>query len=297
MTRAEIIALLLGVAAVSWAAPLIRLAHAPAEVIAALRLAFAALPVLVAALLWRRPELRAFRRDELALAAAAGLALACHFLAWIAAVQRTSIVASAVLVTTQPVFVGAFGWLLLSERPSRAQLVGVALATVGAAFLAGGDLDDPGSLEGDALALAGAVFAAAYFLAGRRLRHAHSNLAYVGVVYPVAAITALTAVGVSGQSLGGSPPEAYGFIVLLALGPQLIGHTSLNWALGSMSAVAVAIAVLGEPVGATLIAATLLDEPPTLVQLTGGVAVLAGIGIALVGRRSADVQGRRDSGD
>lgn len=290
MTRSQVIALLLGVTAVSWAAPLIRLAHAPAEVIAALRLAIAAPPVLIAALTWRRHELSAFRRDELVLAAAAGLALACHFMAWVAAVQRTSIIASAVLVTTQPLFVGAAGWWLLRERPRRTEGAGIALAALGAALLAGGDFGDYGSLQGDALALAGAVFAAAYFLLGRRLRRTRSNLAYVGVVYPVAAVGLMAAVVASGQPLLGWPRDAYGYIALLALGPQLIGHTSLNWALGSMTAVAVAIAVLGEPVGATVIAATLLDEPPTLVQLIGAAAVLAGVGVALAGHG-------RDTGD
>lgn len=285
MQRSQILALLLGVAAVSWAAPLIRLTHAPAEVIAALRLAIAAPPVLVGALLWRRHELRTLRHVDLALAVAAGLALACHFLAWVAAVQRTSVIASAVLVTTQPLFVAAAGRVLLGERPTGRQLLGIALATSGAALLAGGDLRDAGSLGGDALALLGAIFAAAYFLVGRRLRRTHSNLAYVGVVYPVAAAALLAAVLASGHPLLGWPREAYGYIALLALVPQLIGHTSLNWALGSLSAVAVAIAVLGEPVGATLIAATLLDEPPTLVQLIGGATVLAGVAIALTGQR------------
>ena len=97
--RGQVIALVLGVLAVSWAAPLIRLAEAPAVVVAALRLAIAAPPVAVAALCWRRDELRSLTRGDAALLAGAGLALACHFLAWVAAVQQTSVIASAVLVT------------------------------------------------------------------------------------------------------------------------------------------------------------------------------------------------------
>ncbi len=281
MSASQVLALVVGVLAVSWAAPLIRLAGAPAEVIATLRLVIAAPPVAVAALLWRRAELAAIRPREVALAALAGAALAAHFLAWVAAVQQTSVIASAVLVTTQPIFAGLGGWLLLREPPTRGALAGVGIAAAGAALLAGADLDDATSLRGDALALGGAVFAAAYFLAGRRLRRTWSTLTYVGVVYPMAAAVLLGVAAVRGTELTVAPAEAYRYIALLALVPQLIGHTSLNWALGSLTTVAVAIAVLGEPVGATVLAATLLDEPPTLVQVGGAVIVLAGVAVGL----------------
>jgi drug/metabolite transporter (DMT)-like permease len=184
-------------------------------------------------------------------------------------------------VTTQPVLVALAGWALLGERPSQGVALGIAVAAAGALLMAGDDLGDAGSLRGDVLALAGAVFAAAYFLAGRHLRRTRSNLAYVGVVYPVAALVLLAALVVSGRPVRGHSSEAYGYIVLLAFVPQLLGHTALNWALGSLTAVVVAIAVLGEPVGATLIAATLLDEPPTLVQLVGALSVLGGVFVAL----------------
>ena len=281
MSSSQVLALVVGVLAVSWAAPLIRLADAPAEVIATLRLAIAAPPVALAALAWRRAELAAVGPREVGLALLAGAALAAHFLAWVAAVQQTSVIASAVLVTTQPIFAGLGGWLLYREPPSRGALAGVGIAGVGAALLAGADLGDPGSLRGDALALAGAVFAAAYFLVGRHLRRTWSNLTYVGLVYPMSAAVLLSVAAARGTSLTTAPTEAYLYIALLALVPQLIGHTSLNWALGSLTTVAVAIAVLGEPVGATLLAATLLDEPPTLVQMGGAVIVLAGVVVGL----------------
>lgn len=294
MSRTEVIALVLGVFAVSWAAPLIRLAEAPAVLVAALRLAIAAPPVALAALYWRHDELRTLTRGEVALLGAAGVALACHCLAWVAAVQQTSVIASAVLVTTQPLLVALAGWALLGERPSRGVALGIVIAAAGALLLAGDDLGDAGSLRGDELALAGAGFAAAYFLVGRRLRRSLSNLAYVGVVYPIAALALLVALAASGEPVRGHPSEAYAYIVLLALVPQLLGHTALNWALGSLTAVVVAIAVVGEPVGATLIAATLLDEPPTLLQTAGALGVLAGVFVALW-RPSREIRGERET--
>jgi len=281
VTRAQWVALTVGVLAVGWAAPLIRLAEAPAIVIAALRLAIAAPVTLGAALALRRDELGSISRREAALLLVAGIVLALHFAAWVAALQRTSVVAGVVLVTTQPLFVGLAAWPLLGERPSRQLVLAIAVAGLGALLLTSDDLGDRGSLEGDLLALLGAVFAAAYLLAGRRLRAARSTLVYVALVYAVAALVLLTMLVASGEPIGGHPRKAYICILLLALVPQLIGHTAFNWALGSLTAGIVALAILGEPVVATLIAAVLLDETPSAVQLLGGAVVLAGVYIGL----------------
>jgi len=70
--------------------------------------------------------------------------------------------------------------------------------------------------------------------------------------------------------------------MLLALVPQLLGHSSLNWALRFMPATLVTIAILGEPVGATILAFIILDEAPTFMQLAGGVLIIGGIFIAFV---------------
>ena len=166
----EWLALLVGVSAVSWAAPLIRLAEAPALTVAALRLTFAAIPLVVLALLLRRDELRALRRGDLALLLLAGLCIGAHFGFWVASVQDTSLVASTAIVATQPLFAGIGGWLLLGERLTRPLMLGIAIAAAGALLLAAEDFGEATSLRGDFFALLGAVFVAAYFLAGRRAR-------------------------------------------------------------------------------------------------------------------------------
>ena len=287
MTRAQWAALAIGVLAVGWAAPLIRLAEAPAIVIAALRLSIAAPVALGAAVALRRYELRAITGREAALLLLAGIVLALHFAAWVAALQRTSVVAGVVLVTTQPLFVGLAAWPLLGERPSRQLVLAIAVAGFGALLLASDDLGDRGSLEGDLLALLGAMFAAGYLIAGRRLRAERSTLVYVGLVYAVAAVALVMMLIASGEPVRGYSRDAYIYILLLALVPQLIGHTAFNWALGSLTAGVVAIAILGEPVVATLIAALLLDETPSAVQLLGGAVVLAGVYLGL--RRPSEV--------
>ena len=281
MTPRHLIVLAVGVVAVSWAAPLIRQAEAPAIVVAALRLSMAAPPVMGVALLRRRSELRSLPRADLAVMVLAGLALAGHFAFWVAAVQRTSVITSVVLVTTQPLFVSIGGWIFLRERPSKMALIAIVIASAGAALLASGDFDDRGSLTGDLFAVIGAILASTYLVAGRRARATLSNLSYIAVVNSIAAILLLLGVLLSGETLRGHPRDAYLFILLLAIVPQLIGHSSFTWALGFIPAVVVAIAILGEPVGATLIAATMLDEVPTLLEWVGSAVVLLGVYVGL----------------
>ena len=283
MTLRQGLVLAVGVIAISWAAPLIRLAHeAPVLVIAALRLSIAAPPMAVLALAtggtgqWQR-----LRRRDLALLVMAGVALAAHFAFWIASVQRTSIMASVVLVTMQPLFVAVIARLTLRERLNRWVVAGIVVGGAGALMLAGADLGDAGSLAGDLMALAGAFLASVYFVIGRGARARMSTAAYGAVVYSVTALVLLALVVVTGTPVGGAPREAYLFIALLALGPQLIGHNALNWALGSLPAAVVAVVVLGEPVGATLIAAVVLDEVPRALQWAGAVVLLAGVYVAL----------------
>ena len=282
MTARHLLVLLAGVVAVSWAAPLVRLAgDVPSLTIAALRLSIAAPVMGAVAAGTRRDELRRITRRDLALLVLAGLVLAGHFAFWIASIQRTSVVASVVLVTMNPVFVSLGAWAWLHERPSNAVLAGTAIALAGALLLAAEDIGDPVSLTGDLLALIGSLLASVYLVIGRGVRARMSTVGYSAVVNAVAAVTLLAVMFAAGAQVRGLGGESYLLILLIAPGPQLIGHNSFNWALGSLPAAVVAIAILGEPVGATLIAAVMLDEVPTLLQWLGGSVVLAGLYVAL----------------
>ena len=286
----HIVVLLAAVIAISWSAPLIRLAEAPVLVIAALRVALSAPPMAAAASLWRRDELAmlgrgALTRGDAAFLALAGAALAAHFWAWVAAIDRTSVITSVALVALQPLLAALGGWIFLRERPPRATLVGMAIGFAGALLLVADDLGERGTLVGDLLALLAAVLVSGYFVAGRRLRRRLSNLTYGAAVYSVAALLLLAAVAVSGTPLTGHPAEAYLLIVALAAGPQLVGHNALNWALRALPVATVAVVTLGEPVGATAIAALLLDELPGRWEVAGSLVVLLGVGVALGRRR------------
>lgn len=290
--RTDYAILALGVVAVSTAAVLIREAAAPALVIAAYRLTLASLPLAGIAAVRHRGVLPQ-GRDRLLLTALSGVFLALHFAFWITSVKQTSIVTSVVLVTAQPLFVAVASGRLLGERPPAAIWLGIALAAGGSAVMVADDLGrGSDTLVGDLYAVLGAVFAAAYIMAGRTLRTAGSGwLPYVTVVYSLAALVLVAVAAGAGEAAGGYSARTYLFFVLLALVPQLIGHTAINRSLGYLPAASVAIAILGEPVGATLLGAVFLEETPTSVQLAGALLVLAGVYVGLRPSRLISVGG------
>jgi drug/metabolite transporter (DMT)-like permease len=222
-------------------------------------------------------------------ALAAGLLLAIHFGTWITSLAYTSVAASVVLVTSYPLFVGLASHLLLHERLSREMVVAILVATVGSILIGLGDLGEgTHRLWGDILALMGAVSGAGYFLIGRKLRVRLSLLAYVFPVYGTAALILMAVMLASGLPPVPHHPQTWLWLLLMALGPQLLGHSSLNWALGYLSATYVTIATLGDPIGSTLLAWWLLGEKPSLWAVMGGGLILAGIAIASYTERQVE---------
>ena len=282
LQRFDYAVLALGVCAVSTGAVLVRQAEAPALVIAASRMTLASAPLLAIAAVRRRTVVPR-KRERLALSLVAGVCLALHFAFWIASVQQTSIVTSVVLVTASPLFVALASSPLLGERPTAATWLGIAMAACGAAIMVAEDVGGGSdTLLGDLYAVLGAVFVSGYFLAGRSLRASGETwVSYATLGYSVAALVLVALALVAGESFTGYSTETYLYFVLLALVPQLIGHTALNRSLGYLPAVSVTIAVLGEPVGATILGAIFLDEMPTPVEVAGGLLVLLGVYVGL----------------
>lgn len=276
------LALGVAVCAISFGAILVRLSEAPATVAAFYRVLFTTLP-LVPVALWRyRAEFRKIRRRDLGFAVLSGLALAAHFATWFESLEWTSVAASVTLVQAQPIFVAVGAWALLSERVSRRMTAGILLAVAGMVTMSLGDFlggvlvgQDP--LLGNGLALVGAVMAAAYVLAGRSLRQRVALVPYVVIVYSVCTAGLFVAALGQGGSLTGYPPREWAIFAALAVGPGLLGHTVINWVLAHLESSIVSVSLLGEPVGATLLAAVLLAETPTSFTVLGGAVVLGGI--------------------
>ena len=286
--------LALAVVGFSFGGPLVRLSSSDPITIAAWRLGFSLLIVGGFLLLtrewrdWRKLSIR-----ELLIAVVAGIALALHFWAWNASIHLTTIAASVTLVNTQPVFVAGLSALALKERPARKQVIGIAIAIIGAMIIAAPDFrsgqraSEP--LIGNLLALSAAINAAIYYTIGRRLRRVLGLWSYTGLVYSTA-LVALVVVGLlRGITLIPVVPREMAIFAGLALGPMLFGHTGLNWALKFLPAYVVNLTVLGEPVGGTILGAAIpaIHQIPSVSTLIGGAVVLTGIIVTAPASRSS----------
>lgn len=282
-----------GLLAVSTAVLFIRYAQSdgvPSLAIAAVRLTLSTLVLLPIAALRHGPTIWALPRRSWALVALSGFFLALHFASWITSLEYTTITNSAVLVSASPIFVALIARAFLRESIAVVTWVGLLVAIAGSVVIALGDacassagcatLADPlsgGSLLGDGLALAGAAAVAVYLVIGRRLRQSLDLVPYITLTYGAAALTLLAFCLATATPLAGYPPLAYLWLLLLALVPQTIGHTSFNWALKHLPTTFVSVATLGEPILASILALLVLGEAPTPIKILGGAIVLVGI--------------------
>ncbi len=281
MTRRATAGLVLGLAVfgVSWGSILVRLCDgADPLAIAFWRLAIAAALVAPWAVGSGRP--RADRRTVLA-GAVAGLFLAVHFATWIQSLAWTTVASSVILVSTAPVFTALLSPWVLGERPGRRAWGAVGLTLVGSAILARGDLDlGPRALAGDALAVVGALAVSLYMMVGRRVRDRIGFAPYLGLVYGTGAAVLLVLALALDVRLSGWAAPTWGWLALLAIGPNLLGHGLLNWSVRRLRALTVQTAVLGEPVLATMYAAALLGERPALAFYAGATLIVVGVVLA-----------------
>jgi len=281
-TRAVLV-LGIGLIAISFASIFIKICAAPSLVIAAYRLTFASLFYVGFTRIRSGPILSPFSGSQLKIALLSGAFLALHFGTWITSLNYTSVASSVVLVQTSPIFVAIGSYLFLGEKPARLTIPGITIAFLGSVIISTHDFSlDSRSLIGNLLALAGAVGAAGYLISGRKLRATIDTFRYVTVVYSITAVFLIFAAVISGSSLIGYSPGTYLLLLAIAFIPQVIGHTTLNWALKYFSATAVAVIILGEPFGASILALIFLAEKLTLIKIVGGLVILGGVIVVII---------------
>ena len=280
------VVLIIGIIGVSTGSIFARLADAPALVTAAYRVGLAAL-ILAPAAFWKaRDELRGLSSHDVKLAMLSGLFLALHFAAWISSLDYTAIANSVVLVNTIPLWVGLLTPLVLKDRIKPATVVSILLSVLGGAIIGFGDFAAGGNaLWGDLLAVVGAVCAAIYLLLGRNLRRKLSLLAYVTVCYGSAAVILWIIVLILSLPITGYSSRTVAAFWAMAVVSQIIGHSSYNWALKWFSTALVAVALLGEPIGSTILAYIIFNEGLTWLKFIGGLSILSAIYIAAVGEK------------
>lgn len=272
--------LFIGISAASSASIFIKLCHAPALIIAAYRMAFASLMLLPFAChqkIWK-----GWSRSDIGWLVLSGVFLSFHFAFWVGSLKYTSVASSVVLVSTHPIFVGIGSWLFLKEHLGFKLISGIVLSILGSALISFGDMSlAKGALVGDGLALLGAITVSGYFLVGRKMRKGQDLLSYVFPVYSTSALVLILLALLWQNPFFGYTSSNYLLFFLLALIPQLIGHTTFNWALKYIPAALVAVTILGEPVGSTILAFFILGEGLTSWKILGGISIFIGIFIAL----------------
>jgi drug/metabolite transporter (DMT)-like permease len=275
-----IILLLFGIIAISTASIFIKLCDAPALIISTYRMVIASLILMPWA--GHQKVWRGWEKKDVGWLISSGIFLSLHFAFWIASLKYTSVASSVVLVTTHPIFVGIGSWLFLKERLGFNLILGIGLSVIGSGLIGYGDFAlSKEALMGDGLALLGALAASGYFLVGRKMRKNQDLLAYIFPVYSTAGFVLIVLSLFFQKPFFGYSTTTYLFFFLLAIIPQLIGHTTFNWALKYLPASMVAITILGEPIGSTILAYFILGEGLTFWKVLGGISIFIGILITL----------------
>ncbi|GGM56783.1 DMT family transporter [Dactylosporangium sucinum] len=283
---ASVVALVVAIVAISSSAPLIAFAAAPSLAIAFWRNA-AAVGVLAPVALVRRPdEVRhLFGRRAGLVSVTSGLFLAVHFGAWVPSTKLTSVAMSVALVSTTPIWTALVS-AVRGVRVPASTWAGIGLAVAGVALATGADPDlSPRALLGDGLALLGGLAAAGYTLLGSRARATIATTTYTSVCYSVCAVVLLAASLVTGADLVGFDGQTWVAIAAMTIGPQLLGHTLINYALRRIGSTTVAVLLLLEVPGALVIAWLLLGQLPEARTLPGIAVLLAGVAIVVLGAR------------
>jgi drug/metabolite transporter (DMT)-like permease len=262
------------------------------------RLVIAAL--ILSPVVWarHRSDLTRLQRSDFLWAVVSGFFLAIHFAAWVSSLEYTTVLVSTVIVTASPIWVALMEFLFLRKSPTRLMLIGLVIAIIGgvviAAGSAGGDSATQGTTQdntrhiiGILLALLGSVAVAAYFTLGKKVRAVLPVIPYIWLVYGCGGLFMLALVVASGASITGFQPIAYVWLLCCAIFPQLIGHSSLNYAVGYLPATLVSMITQLEPVGSAVLAFILFQEFPGVVAILGSGVLLAGVSIASYGDRDA----------
>lgn len=277
------IVVLIGVIAVSTSAIFVKLASAPAGVTAFYRLAFSILIMLPVFLLKYVKELKLITKTDWLYSALAGVFLAFHFILWFESLNYTSVASSTVLVTLQPLFAFVGGAIIFKERITGAMITSGLIAILGSVLISWGDLQISGlALWGDFLALLACALVTFYLFFGQSVRKRISLMTYTFIVYSASTMTLFFYVVVKGEPLLGYSQPQWVYFLMLAIVPNLLGHTLFNWSIKWVSASIISMAILFEPVGATVLAYYILGEKVIATQIIGGIIVILGITTFLV---------------
>lgn len=278
--------LAIGVISVSTSAILVKVSSAPSGILAFYRLFFTVLLMSPVFFLKYVKELKLITVRDWMFSILAGVFLAFHFILWFESLHYTSVASSTVLVTLQPLFAFIGAYLFFQEKLTPKALLSAVLAVAGSFIISWGDFRISGSaLWGDILALIACALITGYLLFGQTIRKRLSLMTYTYLVYVISSIVLLLYVMIQSESLGPYPKEDWIYFLLLAIIPTLLGHTLFNWSLKWLSTSTISMAILFEPIGASLLAYWLLGEKVLMTQVLGGMVIMTGVTLFLIEER------------
>jgi drug/metabolite transporter (DMT)-like permease len=281
MTAVNLLLAVVGVLGVSASGPLMAWTDAPALAIAFWRNVLGAAVVAPFTLLNGRRELTSLSRRELVQTVVAGTTLAAHFATWVTALKLTSVASATAMVCLQA------GFVVLIDRLGgnpvrRSVVVGMVVSFAGVLVVSGVDFSlSARALTGDALALAGGLFAAVYTVIGGSVRRTVSTTAYTTLCYGTCAVVCLGACLVGGLQLSGYDSSTWAALVGVTVCAQLLGHSVFNHLLAVISPTVVSLVLLLEVPGAALLAGIFLDQTPPPGVYVGLVLIVAGLAIVV----------------
>jgi drug/metabolite transporter (DMT)-like permease len=278
--------LAVGVISVSTSAILVKVSSAPSGVLAFYRLLFTILLMTPVFVLKYVRELQVITKRDWLFSVIAGIFLAFHFILWFESLNYTSVASSTVLVTLQPLFAFIGAYLFFKEKLTGKAVISALLAVTGSFIISWGDFRISGTaLWGDILALLACALVTGYLLFGQTIRKRLSLITYTYLVYAISTVVLLIYVLFRGEALGPYPKEDWIYFLLLAIIPTLLGHTLFNWSLKWLSTSTISMAILFEPIGASILAYWLLAEKILLTQVIGGMVIILGVTLFLVEER------------
>ena len=271
------LALIIGILALSLSAMFVRWADAPGPITGLYRafLSTLILTPFAARLGFRKED---FSRSTLIFPILAGLFTAGDFALWNTSVHYTTAANATLLGNTAPFWVALGAWLLFREKLTPRFWLGLGLALAGSALILGTDfIMHPRFGIGDLMAIGTGIFYGGYFLSTQRSRAFYSPLMHLWLMGISASLGLFAINFVLKNPIIGYSSRTWLVFWGTALVSQIIGYTSMTYALGHLPASVVAPTMIGQPITTALLAIPLLGEIPTWLQIAGGVIALTGI--------------------
>ena len=207
----------------------------------------------------------------------AGFFLAAHFITWIASLQLTTIANSIFLESMHPLFGMIVSIIFLKEYPHRRTIPIFAIALLGMFIIVSTDFGHPeAKILGDSLAVISALCFAFYIMIARKHKNEQNFIRYLTYIYGNATIFCVVYIFFNGDLIWGYSTQSWLLLLLLAIGPQLLGHSSLNWVSRQMEIFKVNLVLLLEPVLATLSGIIFIAEyPPSNFYFGAGLILIS----------------------